>query len=74
MRTHITPAGRTPAEAARKRRKHERVIAEQDTPQGRLRRAWSWVLAELKHNPDGVDDAITAITDLARDLNGRSTR
>ncbi len=63
---------RTSAAAARKRRKHERVIAEQGSPADRLRRAWSWVLAELNHQPDHTEHALQAVTDLARDLNGRS--
>lgn len=64
---------RTPAAAARKARKHERVIAAQETPAKRLRRAWSWVLAELKHDPDHTDQAIDAVTDLARTLNRGGT-
>lgn len=59
----------TAAEAKRKRRKHERIIAAQDTDPKTLRRAWSWVLAELKANPDGTRTAITTVTDLAIHLN-----
>lgn len=65
---------RSPKVAARKRRKHERGIQDETDLKRQLRRAWSWVLAELAHNPERTEQALTTITDLARDLNGRSTR
>lgn len=65
---------RTQASAARIRRKHEKTIAEQESDKKRLRRTWSWVLAELTANPDRTDQALDTVTDLARDLNERSIR
>lgn len=60
--------------AARIRRKHERVIAEQPDETTRLRRAWSWVLAELKRQPHEIDHAIGEVTRLAEHLNGRGAQ
>lgn len=74
MRTHITRPGRTSAEAARKRRKHERAVEDANDPKIRLRRLWSWVLAELANRPDHTGHAIQQVTELAEDLNERSIR
>jgi hypothetical protein len=65
---------RTSAEAARKKRKHEKTVQEQPDQTTQLRRLWSWVLAELKTRPDHTEHALAAVRDLAEELNERSTR
>lgn len=72
--TRTSTARTSVKEAARHRRKHERVISEQPDAVRRLRRAISFVLAEIKRQPHMTDYAVDEVTRLAVELNGRRSQ
>lgn len=57
------------AAAIRRRTKHERRIAEQINPLGRLAHAWAWVYAEARRHPHLLDQVTVQIHAIGADLN-----